>query len=47
MKGMPNIPSSSMNQQRFSPLTEYVKNQNTQKEMQKRMGGAAATGAPG
>jgi len=47
MKGMPNIPSSSMNQQRFSPLTEYVKNQNTQKEMQKRMGGAGGTGAPG
>jgi len=28
-------------------LTEYVKNQNTQKEIQKRMSGPGVTGAPG
>ena len=48
MKGMPNIPGRSMNQQRYSQMSDYVKNQNTQKEMQKRMaGGGPGASGPG
>lgn len=45
IKGMPNIAKggaagegwNAQHQQRYSPLSDYVKNQNTSKEMQKRM----------
>ena len=47
MKGMPNIPGRSMNQQRYSQMSDYVKNQNTQKEMQKRIAGGPGASGPG
>jgi hypothetical protein len=50
IKGMPNISKGGsvgdgrsgvgQHQQRYSPLSDYVKNQNTSKELQKRMNNA-------
>jgi hypothetical protein len=54
IKGMPNISKGNsvndprggvgQHQQRYSPLSDYVKNQNTQKELQKRMSNSGANG---
>ena len=54
IKGMPNIQkagsvgdgrnSVAQHQQRYSPLSDYVKNQNNSKEMQKRMSQGSANG---
>jgi len=57
IKGMPNISKGgsvgdgrnpgAQHQQRYSPLSDYVKNQNTSKEMQKRMNNTSQHGAGG
>lgn len=54
IKGMPNISKAGsvtdgragvgQHQQRYSPLSDYVKNQNTSKELQKRINNGNAGG---